>query len=94
MRGLSQAAQAARFANARDLVETMHLERRGFPLQAALELGARKDGGLTPGQLAWVLGELRIGDDARIPDGSTPDELRTYVLDLRARLAASAFPRE
>ncbi len=60
----------------RDLVDILHLERRGCSLQAALELGARKDGGLTPGQLAWVLSELRIGDDARIPDGSTPNELR------------------
>ncbi len=79
-------------AELRDLVDAMHLERIGCSLSEALALGARKDGGLTPAQLAWVLGELRIGDDARSPDGSSPQALRDYVRDLRTRLESAAFP--
>lgn len=78
-------------AELRDLVDAMHLERT-CSLEAALELGRRKDGGLSAGQLAWVLSELRIGDDARSPDGSSPAVLREYVAELCTRLTALAHP--
>ena len=77
----------------RDLVDVMALEQAGYGLEAALALAARKDAGLTPAQLAWVLSAISIGDDARIPGGCTASELRTYLEDLRARLERLALPQ-
>jgi hypothetical protein len=80
-------------AEIRDLVDVRALERVGFSLQDALRLAMRKDSGLTPAQLGWVLSEIEIGDDARIPGGGSPGELRDYLGDLRARLARLALPK-
>ncbi len=80
-------------AELRDLVDTRALEGAGFDLETALSIAARKDGGLTPGQLAWVLSEITIGDDARLPGGVSVSELRAYIADLIARLSRRAFPR-
>lgn len=79
-------------AQIRDLVEVLFLERTGLRIEDALPLGNRKDGGLTPAQLGWVLSEIRIGDDARIPAGLAPAELRSFLADLQARLARMSFP--
>jgi hypothetical protein len=80
-------------AELRDLVDTRALEGAGFDLETALSIATRKDGGLTPGQLAWVLSEITIGDDARLPGGVSVTELRAYVADLIERLSRRAFPR-
>ena len=79
-------------AEIRDLVDVRALEETGLSLERALEGGRRKDGGLTPGQLAWVLSQISIGDGARIPGGGAPAELRRYLRDLVDRLAALARP--
>lgn len=71
----------------------MFLERAGHDLDAAFELARRKDGGLTPAQLAWVLSEIRIGDDARIPAGVAPAELRAYIAELSRRMSQRGFPK-
>ena len=76
----------------RDYVDVYALERAGFTVESALPLAARKDGGLTPATLAWVLSQVQIGDDARIPGGVTPEELRRFIADLIARLTHIAFP--
>lgn len=75
----------------RDLVDVRALEQAGFALDAALALAIRKDAGLTPATLAWVLSEIQIGDDARIPGGVTPTALRAFLDDLVARLTRLAF---
>lgn len=62
-------------------------------MERYFEAASRKDGGLTPGQLAWVLSEIRIGEDAQPPGGVSASELRDYLQDLRARLAQMALPR-
>lgn len=74
----------------RDLVDARALEAAGVPLAPALVGAARKDGGLTPAQLAWVLGQVTIGDDTRPPGGVSAAELRTYVDDLVRRLTRIA----
>jgi hypothetical protein len=79
-------------AELRDLVDVLALERAGFRLEDALPLAARKDAGLTPAQLAWVLSEVRVGDDAVVPGDATVPELRQYLADLCRRLARAAFP--
>lgn len=80
-------------AEIRDLVDVRALEHAGFSVEEALPLAIRKDGGLTPGQLAWVLSEIAIGDDACIPGRISAGELRTFLGDLCDRLTRIAFPR-
>ena len=79
-------------AEIRDLVDVRALEASGLSLQRALEAGQRKDGGLTPAQLAWVLSQISIGDEARIPGGGAAADLRRYLRDLIDRLVALARP--
>lgn len=79
-------------AEIRDLVDVRALEESGLSLERALEAGQRKDGGLTPAQLAWVLSQISIGDEARIPGGGVAADLRRYLHDLIDRLVALARP--
>ncbi len=76
----------------RDLVDVMALEQAGHRVQEHLELAARKDAGLTPGQLAWVLSQLEIGEDASPPGGVSAEELREYLDELVQRLTELAYP--
>lgn len=75
-----------------DLVDVLALERAGYRVEDVLALAERKDGGLTPGQLGWVLSTIEIGDDALLPEGFTPAELRALLADLRLRLGRLATP--
>ncbi len=68
------------------------LEGLGLSLSEALAAGQRKDGGLTPAQLAWVLSQVAIGDDAKLPGGVPPAELREYLRGLIDRLVRLAHP--
>jgi len=79
-------------AEIRDLVDVRALEGLGLSLTDALTAGERKDGGLTPAQLAWVLSQIAIGDDADLPGGVGPTELREYLNGLVDRLARLARP--
>ncbi|HSN98862.1 MAG TPA: nucleotidyl transferase AbiEii/AbiGii toxin family protein [Candidatus Nanopelagicales bacterium] len=76
----------------RDLVDVYALQRAGFSLEQALPVAARKDGGLTPANLAWLLAQIEIGDDARIPGGIQPAELRAAIADWVALLTRLAHP--
>jgi len=79
-------------AEVRDLVDVRALEGLGLSLVDALAAAERKDGGLTPAQLAWVLSQIMIGDDADIPGGGDAAELRHYLNGLVDRLARLAHP--
>jgi len=79
-------------AEIRDLVDVRALEQTGLSLERALDAGRRKDGGLTPAQLAWVLSQITIGDEARIPGGVPAGELRRYLEQLIDRLVGLARP--
>lgn len=76
----------------KDLVDVRALEGAGYSMESGLHGAAQKDGGLTPGQLAWVLSQVTIGDDAQIPGGGSTRELRAYLSDLVARLTRWALP--
>jgi len=77
----------------RDLVDVLELEHAGFDIARALPLAMKKDSGLTPAQLAWVLSTVRIGDDARVPGSRSPVELRAFLDDLQKRLTRLGLPR-
>jgi hypothetical protein len=76
----------------RDLVDVRALEGLGLSLTDALAAGQRKDGGLTPAQLAWVLSQITIGDAATLPAAVPPAELRDYLRGLIDRLVRLAHP--
>ncbi len=76
----------------RDLVDVRALEQAGYSIEEHLPLACQKDGGLTPGQLAWVLSQIEIGEGAKLPGGVSSEELREYLLDLQSRLAGLAYP--
>jgi hypothetical protein len=76
----------------RDLVDVMFLERAGHRIEDALDDALRKDGGCTPATLAWVLSQRRVADDAVLPAGVAPVELREYTADLVRRLRRAAAP--
>lgn len=79
-------------AEIRDLVDVLTLERAGYRVENALALAMRKDTGLTPAQLAWVLSQLTIGDDAGIPGSLSVVQVRSFLADLITRLSRLAFP--
>ncbi len=81
-------------AEIRDLVDVRALEISGYSVESALPAAASKDGGLTPGQLSWVLSQITLGDDSELPGGISVEELRAYLNDLIARLSRLAFPKE
>jgi hypothetical protein len=83
----------------RDLVDVYALERAGLRVEDALPLAEKKDAGLTPAQLAWVLSQI---DLASLPEGEpvlrdapsapTRRELAEFVVALGKRLVALALP--
>lgn len=80
-------------SEARDLIDVLCLERSGLRIEDALPRAAQKDGGVTPGQLAWVLSQIEVGDDARLPAGVSPSDLRRFLTDLQVRLGRISFPK-
>jgi predicted nucleotidyltransferase component of viral defense system len=76
----------------RDLVDVRELENAGFSLKNAVQVAAKKDTGLSPAQLAWVLNQIKFGDDAQLLSGISVDELRDYLSDLINRLKKFAYP--
>ena len=76
----------------RDLVDVQALEKAGFSLDNALKVAAKKDTGLSPAQLAWVLNQIKFGDAAQLPSGISVAELRDYLGNLINRLKKIAFP--
>lgn len=77
----------------RDLVDVMALERAGYRVEDALAHALAKDGGCTPANLAWLLSEIRIPSDARLPGGVAGRDLSDFVADLVVRLRRAALPR-
>ena len=76
----------------RDLVDVYFLERSGLRAEAYLGAALAKDAGATPATLAWLLSEIVIPDDAKLPAGVTVAELRGFVESLIRRLRAAALP--
>lgn len=78
----------------RDLVDVYELERAGYRIEDALPLAARKDGGLTPAVLAWILSQIEIGEEAALPGGVPAADIRVFLEDLISRLTRLGFPEK
>ena len=77
----------------RDLVDVRELEMAGFSLENAFEVAKKKDTGLTPSQLAWVLNDIKLGDDLILPNKIPVAELRDYLQNLIAKITKLSFPK-
>jgi len=76
----------------RDLVDLMFLDRAGFAPENDLPLALRKDAGIDPGVLAWLLGSFPIEPLPAMLAPLTPDELRSFRDELRERFRRIAVP--
>lgn len=76
----------------RDLVDVMALQQHGLDPVAAVRAASKKDAGVTPSQLAWVLSSFPVPDGEILPGNVSLGELRAFRDDLVRRLAAAAFP--
>lgn len=76
----------------RDLVDVMVLEESGFDLERALTAATKKDSGLSPAQLAWVLSDIKFGDEFTPPGGVPLLKLREYLKGVIERLQKLALP--
>lgn len=91
----------------RDLIDVHALERAGFRIEEAFPLAEKKDAGLTPAQLAWVLsqfdltslpeGTIGLGQGEGLPapaaaGAPTRRDLLAYLAELSKRLVGRALP--
>ena len=75
----------------KDLVDFEQLLRSGIDLERAVTDAQRKDAGADPGTLAWVLDQIVIGPDARLPGGVDPARLIAFHQELVRNLRALAI---
>jgi hypothetical protein len=78
----------------RDLIDVMFLERAGFPLEADLANASRKDAGVDPAVLAWLLGQFPVRPLPAMLEPVTEAALRAFRDELRERLRRLAVPEE
>jgi hypothetical protein len=70
----------------RDLVDLFFLERAGHRVENDLPLAIRKDGGIDPGILAWLLAQFPTEPLPEMLQPLTPRDLCAFRDDLRERL--------
>jgi Nucleotidyl transferase AbiEii toxin, Type IV TA system len=76
----------------RDLVDLLFLERAGYPPERDLPLALKKDAGIDPGVLAWLLGQFPIEPMPVMLQPLSVDELMSFRNDLRERFKRAAVP--
>ena len=76
----------------RDLVDVLFLERAGFTVEAELPNALKKDAGVDPSVLAWLLGSFPVAPLPVMLEPLSVDELKAFRDKLRARLQAVARP--
>jgi hypothetical protein len=74
----------------RDLVDIWHLDRAGYRVERFLADAARKDGGVTPATVAYVLASFPLPPDH--PAGADRAELLAFMRDLEQRMRRLALP--
>jgi nucleotidyltransferase AbiEii toxin of type IV toxin-antitoxin system len=73
----------------RDLVDLYFLDQAGFPPERDLDLASRKDSGIDPGVLAWLLGQFPIRPLPTMLEPLTTDQLENFRDALAERLRRS-----
>lgn len=76
----------------RDLVDLYFLDRAGYAPEADLELALRKDGGIDPAILAWLLGQYPTHPLPAMLRPLTEEELRRFRDELRERFKRVSVP--
>lgn len=77
----------------RDLVDLLFLDRIGYAPERDLALALRKDAGIDPGVLAWLLGDFPCEPLPTMLMPLTAYELRQFRDDLRERFRRLAVMR-
>ena len=70
----------------RDLVDVCFIERAGYSTENGMPAAARKDAGLDPGTLAWLLRTFPIDPLPEMLEPFTVDELRAFRDGLAERM--------
>jgi len=78
-------------AEIKDLVDLEQLLAHGQDLERALLDAAKKDAGVDPATLAWLLEQVSIGPEAALPGGVDPAHIAAFRDELTRRLRALAF---
>ena len=74
----------------RDLVVLYFLDRAGFPPEIDLEIASRKDVGIDPAVLAWLLGQFPTRPLPTMLEPLSPEQLENFRDELAERLRRSA----
>lgn len=80
-------------AEIKDLVDLRVLLEHGTDLGEAVRDAERKDAGVDPATLAWVLSQVKIGPGALLPGSADPQDMERFRSTLVERLQALAFER-
>jgi hypothetical protein len=75
----------------RDLVDLYFLDQAGFPPERDLEIALRKDSGIDPGVLAWLLGQFPTQPLPPMLEPLTAKQLETFRDALAERLRRDAM---
>jgi len=76
----------------RDLVDLLFLDRAGHPPEEALGAALRKDAGIDPGVLAWLLASFPTEPLPTMLLPLSSEELRRFRDELAKRLRRAAIP--
>jgi predicted nucleotidyltransferase component of viral defense system len=78
----------------KDIIDLFFLSKRGFDVLKLLPEAQKKDGGVEPGMLSYLLANRRIG---QVPEYVLSElnlvELNAFIAGLQKDLAALAFPK-
>ncbi len=80
-------------SEAKDLVDLQHLLSEGIDLRQGLADAEWKDAGMNPATLAWILNQITIAPEARLPARVDPAALDAFRRELVRQLEAIAFER-
>lgn len=76
----------------RDLVDLLFLDRAGHPPERDLPLALRKDAGIDPGVLAWLLGQFPVEPLPAMLSPLAPEELARFRDEIGERMRRVAVP--
>ena len=74
----------------RDLVDLYFLDQAGFPPEQDLEIALRKDAGIDPGVLAWLLSQFPTSPLPGMLEPLTSDQLEKFRDSLAEKLRRTA----